>query len=34
MKAWEYGMVAYFLEILNPENSFFPKSNQVPKMHV
>jgi len=23
MKAWEYGMVAYFLEIPNPENPFF-----------
>jgi len=23
MKAWEYGMVAYFLEIPNSENSFF-----------
>jgi len=23
MKAWEYRMVAYFLNILNPKNSFF-----------
>jgi len=23
MKAWEYGMVAYFLEIPNPKNLFF-----------
>ena len=23
MNVWEYGMVAYFLEIPNPENSFF-----------
>ena len=23
MKAWEYGMVAYFLEIPNPKNPFF-----------
>jgi len=23
MKAWEYGMIAHFLEIPNPEKSFF-----------
>jgi len=23
MKAWKYGMVAYFLEIPNPKNRFF-----------
>jgi len=23
MKAWEYGMIAYFLEIPNPEKPFF-----------
>ena len=23
MKAWEYGMIAYFLEVPNPENLFF-----------
>jgi len=34
MKAWEYWMVPYFLEILNPEKLFFSKSNEVPKMYV
>ena len=34
MKAWKYGMVAYFLEISNPKKTFFLKSNQVRKMYV
>ena len=31
MKAWEYGMVAYFLEISNPENPFFQSLTKLKK---